>query len=61
MPGSVITFDPDGLRKRVAELEEELGSPGFWDDQQRAAGVSAEHARLAKRLERYDAYRGVGS
>jgi peptide chain release factor 2 len=54
----VITFDPDGLRKRVAELEEELGSPGFWDDQQRAARVSAEHARLAKRLERYERLTG---
>jgi len=50
----VITFDPDGLRGRVAELEEELGAPGFWDDQQRAARVSADHARLTKRLERYE-------
>jgi peptide chain release factor 2 len=50
----VITFDPDGLRRRVAELEEELGAPGFWDDQQNAARVSAEHARLTKRLERYE-------
>ncbi len=50
----MITFDPDGLRTRVTELEKELGSPGFWDDQQRAARVSAERARLAKRLERYE-------
>ena len=50
----MITFDPDGLRKRVAELEGELSQPGFWDDQQRAARVSAEHARLSRRLERYD-------
>jgi peptide chain release factor 2 len=50
----VITFDPDGLRKRTAELEEELGQPGFWDDQQRAARVSSEHARLQRRLERYE-------
>jgi peptide chain release factor 2 len=42
---------------RVAELEAELGAPGFWDDQQRAAAVSAEHARLAKRLERYERLR----
>jgi len=49
----VITFDPDALEKRVAELEQELGSPGFWDDRQRAAQVSAEHARLSRRLERY--------
>jgi peptide chain release factor 2 len=50
----VVTFDPDGLRARVAELEQELGQPGFWDDQQHAAAVSAEHSRLSKRLERYD-------
>jgi peptide chain release factor 2 len=42
------------LRRRVAELEEELGAPGFWDDQQHAARVSAEHARLSRRLERYE-------
>ena len=50
----MVTFDPDRLRSRVAELEQELGQPGFWDDQQRAAQVSAEHARLTRRLERYD-------
>ena len=50
----MVTFDPDRLRARTAELEQELGQPGFWDDQQRAAAVSAEHARLTRRLERYD-------
>jgi peptide chain release factor 2 len=50
----VITFDPEALRKRIAELEDELSAPGFWDDQQRAARVSAEHARLSRRLERYE-------
>jgi peptide chain release factor 2 len=49
----VITFDPDALDKQVAELEQELGNPGFWNDTQRAARVSAEHARLSRRLERY--------
>jgi peptide chain release factor 2 len=49
----VITFDPEALEKRLAQLEEELGAPGFWDDQRRAAAVSAEHARLTRRLERY--------
>ena len=29
-----------------------MGSPGFWDDQHRGQ-VSAEHARLSRRLERY--------
>ena len=49
----MITFDPEGLERRVGELEEELGRPGFWDDQRHAAEVSAEHARLTRRLERY--------
>ena len=49
----MITFDPERLSQRIAALEEELGAPGFWDDQQRAARLSAEHARLTKRLERY--------
>jgi peptide chain release factor 2 len=49
----VITFDPEALEKRVAALEAELGAPGFWDDQRRAAEVSAEHARLTRRLDRY--------
>jgi peptide chain release factor 2 len=31
-----------------------MGEPGFWDDQRRAADISAEQARLAKRLERYE-------
>ena len=50
----MVTFDPDSLRGRIAELETELGQPGFWDDQQRAAAVSAEHARLTRRVGRYD-------
>jgi peptide chain release factor 2 len=49
----VITFDPDAVTSRVAELEEDMGQPGFWDDQQRAARVSTEHSRLTKRLDRY--------
>jgi peptide chain release factor 2 len=50
----VITFDPDRVATRLVELEEELGTPGFWDDHARAASVSAEHARLQKRLDRYE-------
>jgi peptide chain release factor 2 len=49
----VITFDPDALESRVAGLEREMGDQSFWDDQRRAAEISAEHARLSKRLERY--------
>jgi peptide chain release factor 2 len=53
----VITFDPDALAERAAELESELGAPGFWDDQQRAADISTEHARVTRRLERYERLR----
>jgi peptide chain release factor 2 len=30
-----------------------MSAPGFWDDQERAAAVSAEHASVARRLESY--------
>jgi peptide chain release factor 2 len=51
-------FDADGLGARVAELEQAMQAPGFWDDQQVAAQVSAEHARATRRLERW---RALGS
>ena len=54
----MITFDPDALNNRVAELEQSMGEPGFWDDQKRAAGISSEHARLARRRDRYDSLSG---
>jgi peptide chain release factor 2 len=54
----VITFDPDGLAARAAELEREMGEPGFWDDQQHAAAVSTEHSRITRRLERYGRLQG---
>jgi hypothetical protein len=50
----VITFDPDGLTRRRDELEQAMGAPGFWDDQAAAARISTEHARVTRKLERYD-------
>jgi peptide chain release factor 2 len=50
----VITFDPDALTARRDELERELAAPGFWDDQQHAAEVSAEHARISRKIERFE-------
>jgi peptide chain release factor 2 len=50
----VITFDPDSLRRRRDELEAEMGTPGFWDDQVAAPRVSTEHARVTRKLERYE-------
>ncbi|MGH3033336.1 MAG: peptide chain release factor 2 [Gaiellaceae bacterium] len=53
-----ITFDPEALRARLGELEAAMGEPGFWDDQGRAAKISSEHARLSRRLDRYDRLSG---
>jgi peptide chain release factor 2 len=53
----VITFDPDALTRRRAELEKAMGSPGFWDDQAKAAQISTEHSRVTRRLERYERLR----
>jgi peptide chain release factor 2 len=50
----VITFDPDRLAARRAELEDAMGAPGFWDDQAGATRISTEHARLTRKLERYE-------
>jgi peptide chain release factor 2 len=50
----VITFDPDRLKTRLGELETAMNEPGFWDDQSRAAQISSEHARLTRRVERYE-------
>ena len=50
----MITFDPDELTSRRAELEAQMGEPGFWDDQERAAKISTEQARISRRLERYE-------
>jgi peptide chain release factor 2 len=37
----------------VTALEAEMGEPGFWDNQERAAQMSAEHARASRRLETF--------
>jgi peptide chain release factor 2 len=51
-------LDPDALAARLAELEERMGAPGFWDDQEGAAQVSAEHARTARKLETFRVLHG---
>ena len=35
-------------------LEQQMGEPGFWEDQERAARISAEHARASRRLSTYN-------
>ena len=45
------SFDAAALQARAEELEAQMQAQGFWDDQQTAAKVSAEHARATRRLE----------
>ena len=49
----MVTFDPAALKTRLDELEQELAKPDFWNDQQRAARLSAEHQRTQQKLQRY--------
>ncbi|HTT96248.1 MAG TPA: peptide chain release factor 2 [Solirubrobacterales bacterium] len=51
-------LDPAGLERESAALEEEMGKPGFWDDQDAAARTSAAHSRAQRRLE---TFRGLES
>ena len=46
-------FDPAALAERQAALEKEMQAPGFWDDQEHASRVTAEHARVTRRLTGY--------
>jgi peptide chain release factor 2 len=46
-------FDPASLSERADALENEMGAPGFWDNQEQAATVSAEHARVSRRLQSF--------
>ena len=54
LPGSVITFDPDSLAARRTKLEQQMGEPGFWDDQERAARISREHATVTRKLDSFE-------
>jgi peptide chain release factor 2 len=40
-------LDLDGTRKRMAELEPEIGRPDLWDDPDNARAVSTEYGRLS--------------
>jgi peptide chain release factor 2 len=44
---------PEALAARVGELEGRMGAPGFWDDQESAAQVSAEHSRATRKLDTF--------
>jgi peptide chain release factor 2 len=43
------------LSERVGALEQQMGAASFWEDSERAAETSAEHARASRRLEAFRA------
>jgi peptide chain release factor 2 len=45
--------DPDALATTAAELEQQMQAPGFWDDSDAAAKVSAQHARSSRKLKAF--------
>ena len=47
-------LDPDGLRKRIRDLEDESLKAGFWDDQRKAQKVLKEKKSLETRLSAYE-------
>ncbi len=50
--------DPDALAATAAELEGRMQAPGFWDDSDAAAKVSAEHARTSRKLKAFQGLAG---
>ncbi|MGK2954918.1 MAG: peptide chain release factor 2 [Solirubrobacterales bacterium] len=46
-------LDPAALQTEIDRLENEMQDPAFWDDQEKAARVSAEHSRAQKKLKSF--------
>lgn len=47
-----VIFDLATKEARLAELEEEVSAPEFWDDNERALSITKERSDLATQLER---------
>ncbi len=46
-------FDPEGLQRRIGEIETQSASPDFWTDPRKAQNLLKEKARLERDLEAY--------
>lgn len=49
----MIPFDPTGLREEIGRLEEEMATPGFWEDRDRAKNLSQQVERARSKLAGY--------
>lgn len=47
-------FDVDVKKKRIAELDAQAASPDFWNDQEKAQGLSREQSRLKSEVGAFD-------
>ena len=54
LPGSGGIFDVDGLKRQIAQLDEQAGADGFWGDPERARKVLGEKASLERRVRDYE-------
>jgi peptide chain release factor 2 len=50
----VITFDRPAIEKEIAELEDRMAAPGFWEKREQATEVSRRLERNRSLLSRYD-------
>ena len=50
-------LDCEGKKSTIAELEEKMSSPTFWDDQKEAKRVSSEANRLKQTVEKIESFR----
>ena len=44
----------DHLREQLVEYNEDMGSPGFWDDTERAQKISAKASSVENRIKHYE-------
>lgn len=50
----MITFDVEGKRKKLLELQEKISSPGFWDDQEKAQQISGQFGELKGEVDKLE-------
>ena len=50
-------FDPDSKRLQLAKLEEEIATPDFWNDQERAQAALKARSRLEAAIQKAEQFR----
>lgn len=55
----VITFDLEGKREKLLELQNKISSPGFWDDQEEAQRISEKFSEVKGEVGRLKAIEDI--